>query len=106
MTGKPITFAEAHVDHAWPTFAALAYTFRALRGWLPHVPDGVLTAPADGQTYTSFADPTNADAFRAFHHKAATLRVVGRGANLSQAARQRRPVVQRPLVLTLRQNPV
>lgn len=99
LTGTLVTVELAHVDHAWPTFAQLVDAFRSARGWLPHLPAGVLSAPADAQTVTTFIDPADAEAFRAYHHPLAQLRIVGNGANLAAAARQRRPVLRRPLVL-------
>lgn len=99
LTEHPVAFAEAHIDHAWPTFAQLVITFRAARGWGRDIPDGVLTLPADSQTHTLFADPADAEAFREYHHQAAVLRVVDRTANLSMAAKQRVPKIRRPVAI-------
>lgn len=99
LTGNLITIDEAHLDHAYPTFGHLAVTFRAARGWQHGVPEGVLSMPADGQITTTFVDRAVADAFRAFHHGAALLRIVARHRNLAMAASQRRPKVRTPVVL-------
>lgn len=42
-----------------------------------------------------------AQAFRDFHHQSATLRIVDAKANLSMAARQRRPKVRNSIWLGL-----
>lgn len=99
LTNRPITFAEAHLDHAWPTFNQLVVAFRAARGWGRDIPDGVITPSADGQIHTLFADPASAEAFRQYHHQAAVLRVVDRTANLSMASKQRVPKIKRPVAL-------
>lgn len=99
LSDELISFAEAHLDHAYPTFGQLVVSFRAARGWHHGVPVGVLTPPADAQTTTSFLDPFAAEAFRQFHRGAATLRVVSRARNLSMSAAQRRPRIKRPVQL-------
>ncbi len=99
LSDELISFAEAHLDHAYPTFGQLVVSFRAARGWQHGVPVGVLTPPADAQTTTSFLDASAAEAFRQFHQAAATLRIVSRTRNLAMAAGQRRPKIRRPVQL-------
>jgi hypothetical protein len=99
LTDQAITIDEAHLDHAYPTFGQMVVMFRAAQGWHEQVPDGVLTPPQDRQTTTLFVDPAVAEKFREFHHRGALLRVVAKGANLSQAARQRVPKVIRKVVI-------
>ena len=99
LSGELISFAEAHLDHAYPTFGQLVVSFRAARGWQHGVPAGVLTPPADAQTTTSFLDASAAEAFRQFHRGAATLRVVSRARNLAMSAGQRRPKIKWPVRL-------
>lgn len=99
LTDELITFKEAHLDHAYPTFGQLVVSFRAARGWQHGVPEGVLSAPVDGQTITTFVDPDAAEAFRQFHHGAVILRIVSRSRNLAMAAGQRKPKVRRPVEL-------
>jgi hypothetical protein len=98
LTGRLIKFDEAHIDHADPTFRQLVATFRAARGWLHAIPPDILTAPADCQTETRFANPEIANAFRDFH-KVALLRVVAADVNIAMAAQQQRPRVRHPVVL-------
>ncbi len=98
LSGQLIQFDEAHIDHVDPTFRQLVATFRAACGWLDAIPAGVLTAAADRQTQTRFGAAGAADAFREFH-KVALLRVVAANVNIAQAAQQRRPHVNRPVVL-------
>ncbi|MGH6753042.1 MAG: DUF3223 domain-containing protein, partial [Bradyrhizobium sp.] len=99
LSDELILFAEAHLDHAYPTFGQLVVSFRAARGWQHGVPVGVLTPPADVQTTTSFLDASAAEAFRQFHRGAATLRIISRARNLAMSAGQRRPKIKRPVQL-------
>jgi hypothetical protein len=99
LTGKMVTFEEAHLDHAWPYFSHLVSGFRAARGWSRDIPDGVVSAPADGQTTATFLDAEVAEAFRAFHHDQAVMRILSREANLQTASSARRPKVARPVRL-------
>jgi hypothetical protein len=94
VSGRRITFEQAHVDHAWSTFGQLVVAFRAARGWAGSIPDGVVSAPADGQTRASFVDSTVADSFRSMHHGSAQLRIVDKAVNLSAASKAR--TVPRP----------
>jgi hypothetical protein len=99
LTDALITFDEAHLDHAYPTFGQLVVSFRAANGWQQGVPAGTLTSPDDAQTMTKFIDPEITDRFRAFHRGAAMLRVIARQLNLASAASQRRPKIRRPVTL-------
>ncbi|WP_213742233.1 DCL family protein [Bradyrhizobium sp. dw_411] len=101
LSDELITFAEAHLDHAYPTFGQLVVSFRAARGWQHGVPVGVLSPPADAQITTSFVDTSAAEAFRQFHRGAATLRIVSRERNLAMSAGQRKPKIKRPVQLEL-----
>lgn len=60
----------------------------------------ILESSRYAQTQSVFQAIDVAEAFKAFHHDLAVLRIVQRKANLSMAAGQRRPVVQRPLRLS------
>lgn len=99
LTGAPLSFETAHLDHAHPSFGALVITFRAARGWHSQIPVGTLTRPADNQLTTTFVDLAVARAFQLFHRDAATLRMIAPGANLARAAAQRRPKITRPVLL-------
>lgn len=99
ISGRKVTIDEAHTDHAYPTFGALVVSFMASRLWHRAIPAGVLSRSQDGQTTTTFLDPEIAQAFRAFHNAAATLRVIAKGENLRRAAGQRAPKIARPLRL-------
>jgi hypothetical protein len=99
LTQTPISRDEAHLDHAWPPFLQLVMGFRAARGWGHAVPDGVITAPDQAQVASRFINPADTQAFIAYHHQIAQLRMVAKKANLSMAARQRRPKIQRPVRL-------
>jgi hypothetical protein len=100
LTDTLITIDQAHIDHAYPTFGQLVLSFRAARGWQHDAPPRTLTAPADGQTTTTFTDPAIAEAFRQFHHAAAILRIISATRNLAMSAGQRKPKVKRPIVLS------
>jgi hypothetical protein len=97
LTGVLVTIDDAHLDHAWPYFSHLVSGFRAARGWSRDIPDGVVSAPADGQTTATFIATSVADAFRAYHHDQAILRILSRTANLQTASQARRPRVARPV---------
>ena len=97
LTGVMVSIEDAHLDHAWPNFSHIVSGFRAARGWSRDIPDGVVSAPADGQTTAKFIDTSAADAFRAFHHDQAILRILSRSANLQTASQARRPRVARPV---------
>jgi hypothetical protein len=99
LTGKMVTIDDAHLDHAWPYFSHMVSGFRAARGWSRDIPDGIVSAPADGQTTATFLDSAVTEAFRAFHHDQAILRILCREANLQTASSARRPKVARPVRL-------
>jgi hypothetical protein len=73
--------------------------FRAARGWGHAVPAGVITAPDNAQVTSRFMNPADTQAFLDYHNQIAQLRMVAKRANLSMAARQRRPKIQRPVRL-------
>jgi hypothetical protein len=102
LSGELITKDEAHIDHAYPGFGHLAHSFRAARGWMPDIPLGIVSEPADGQIHATFVDPTVKDAFRAFHHAAAKTRIVKGRENLARAAANRVPKIARPVKIRMR----
>jgi hypothetical protein len=99
LTGKMITIDEAHLDHAWPYFSHMVSGFRAAKGWSRDIPDGIVSAPADGQTTPTFVDKAVADDFRDYHHSQAMLRILSKSANLQTASQSRRPKIARPVRL-------
>lgn len=101
LTDQPITFDEAHLDHAYPTFGIIVSMFRAARGWHDEIPDGVLSIAQDNQTTTTFIDPAIAESFREVHHRGAKMRMISAQKNLSMAPQQRVPVIKRPVQLPL-----
>ncbi len=90
---------QAHHDRSRPHFSHMVSGFRAARGWSRDIPDGIVSAPADGQTTATFLDSAVTDAFRAFFHDQAMLRILCREANLQTASSARRPKVARPVRL-------
>lgn len=94
-----VTIDDAHIDHAWPYFSHTVSGFRAARGWSRDIPDGIVSAPADGQTTATFVDSAVTEAFQSFHHDQAVLRILSREANLQTAGSARRPKVARPVRL-------
>ena len=99
LTGRMVTIDGAHLDHAWPYFSHMVSGFRAARGWSRDILDGIVSTPADGQTTATFLDSAVTEAFRAFHHDQAVLRILSREANLQTASSARRPKVARPVRL-------
>jgi hypothetical protein len=105
VTGQPITYQDAHLDHAWISFGQIVSSFRVSRSWTAEVPEGIVSLPADGQTQSKLIDPAVAQAFIQFHHSIATLRIVLGTVNLSMAAGQRRPKIHRPIHLQCSSTP-
>lgn len=99
LSGVMVSIDDVHLDHAWPNFSYIVSGFRAARGWSGNIPDGVVSAPADGQTTPTFVDKDVTDAFRDFHHSQAILRILSKTANLQTSAQARRPKVARPIRL-------
>ena len=99
LTGVMVSIDDSHLDHAWPNFSHIVSGFRAARGWSGHIPDGIVSAPADGQTTPTFVDKAVADAFRDYHHSQAMLRILTKSANLQTASQARRPKIARPVRL-------
>lgn len=97
ITDEPVSFDEAQLDHAYPTFGVMVVMFRAANGWHDEIPASVLTVGQDQQTTTTFADPAIAGQFRDFHHRGARLRVISAGRNLAMASGQRAPKIKRPV---------
>lgn len=97
LTQKPMSFADAHLDHAYTTFNQIVLTFRASLKWSREIPDGILTLPKDAQVRTYFVDSKLAEDFKEYHHSVATLRVIHREKNLSMAGTQRKPKIKRPI---------
>lgn len=79
ITGVPLTWDRAHVDHAPPVFAALADEWAGLMGGYPAIQ---LMLPADGQAGRALSEP-DAASWADFHQEHASLRIVSRLANLS-----------------------
>ena len=99
VSGNLISFENAHLDHAYPTFNQIVLIFRAAHGWSQFIPPGVVTPPQDAQARATFCDDAVAQAFRDVHHKSAVLRVIDKQANLSMAGRQRVPKIKFPVKL-------
>lgn len=99
LTGVMVSIDDAHLDHAWPNFSHIVSGFRAARGWSGDIPEGIVSAPTDGQTTPTFVDKAVADAFRDYHHNQAMLRILSKSANLQTASQARRPKIARPVRL-------
>jgi hypothetical protein len=83
VTGALVTIDQAHADHAPPrTFGTLAVAFLEARELDP----SALIAPsADNQYGARLIDRAVADAWRAYHHKLAVVRIVSKSVNLGSA---------------------
>lgn len=90
LTGVMVSIDDAPLDHAWPNFSHI------VSGWSGDIPDGIVSAPADGQTTPTFVDKAVADAFRDYHHNQAMLRILSKSANLQTGSQARRPKIARP----------
>jgi len=78
VTGKPVSFTEANLSHAEPSFAEIVKQFRKKRGWDKGIPSGIVTTAGDAQISSDFEKQSDADDFRAFHRSAAVLRIVAK----------------------------
>jgi hypothetical protein len=81
LTNMPISLDEAHADHAPPrTFGTLAIAFLEARGIDPAT---FVTPSTDNQYEPRIADPALAEAWRAYHHKLAVIRLVAKSPHLA-----------------------
>ncbi|MEP3143546.1 DUF3223 domain-containing protein [Qipengyuania citrea] len=85
ISGDRISERDCGLEYAKRGFSELVGDFVITQGWQDGIPEGVLSAPADAQTTTSFASPSHAAAFREFHRTTARVRVVSK-----KLVRQRR----------------
>jgi hypothetical protein len=99
LTGQPVAFEEALLEHVGMSFAQIVVSFRAVRGWSHGIPEGTITAPSDAHVMTTFSDPATAEAFSKYHSTVAKSRIVSEGANLALATGRRQPEIQRPVQL-------
>jgi Protein of unknown function (DUF3223) len=83
ISNMPISLDEAHADHAPPrSFGTLAIAFLEARGIDPAA---LVTPSTDNQYEPRIKDPELAEAWRAYHHQLAVIRVVAKSANLARA---------------------
>ena len=78
ITGGRVTYENAQLRHAKPTFGVLVEEFRREKGWQWSEMYRYLTLPQDAQIATTFEDKRNAEAFRTFHHGRAVLHIVSK----------------------------
>ena len=78
ISGDLISERDCGLDYAEKGFSELVGDFAIVQGWQGGIPGGVLSAPADAQTTTSFASQSYAAAFRKFHRTTARVRVVSK----------------------------
>jgi hypothetical protein len=96
FSGKPITKADAHVDHEAPFyFSALVDSFLAARGLYPE--DVEITPSRDNEEGRRLTDPVLQEAFREHHRRLAAPRIVHRDINLKIAGDARRAKRDRKL---------
>ncbi|MCM2456516.1 DCL family protein [Rhizobium sp. CG4] len=95
ITGNLVGYPEAQLSHAYPPFGMIVKEFRDLKGWVEVLPPGTLTASADAQISTHFADKAIAQEFLDFHHDRAVLRIIGK--DRPPISLSSLPIVKRPL---------
>lgn len=78
VSGDSIAERDCGLEYVGREFSELVCDFAVAQGWRDGIPEGVLSAPADAQTTTSFESPQYAAAFRAFHRTTARVRVVAK----------------------------
>lgn len=98
ITGKLVAHYESHLDHKQPmTFQVIVETFVAANKI--EIRPEMLTAPADAQFVTTFADADTKQRFVEFHGKVAQLRIVAKKENLSLGGKHRLTKPKRPVTL-------
>ena len=85
ITGEPVSRDNCHVDHAPPTFVALAETFAASYGGFEEIR---VSAGTDGAIGRRLTDEHQCHSWQYFHRQQARLRIVTRLANLSLLRRK------------------
>ncbi|WP_429925609.1 DCL family protein (plasmid) [Agrobacterium vitis] len=95
ITGNLVGYPEAQLNHAYPPFGMIVKEFRNLKGWVEVLPPGTLTASADAQISTHFADKAIAQEFLDFHHDRAVLRIIGK--DRPPISLSSLPILKRPL---------
>lgn len=80
ISGRRIRYEEARMRHAQPAFSVLVEEFRKMRKWKWDQMQQLLSVPGDAQISTTFADKSDADAFREYHHERAILHIVSKTA--------------------------
>ncbi|QGP79394.1 DUF3223 domain-containing protein [Sphingobium sp. CAP-1] len=78
VSGDRISERDCGLEYAGRGFSELVGDFAVAQGWQDGIPEGVLSAPADAQTTTTFASPSYAATFREFHRTTARVRVVSK----------------------------
>lgn len=78
ITGAFVSYSEAQLSHAHPSFDLIVKEFRRSKGWDENIPSGTLTESADAQISTHFVDGNLAREFSKFHHDMAILRIIAK----------------------------
>ena len=91
ISGERVTYENAQLRHAEPSFGVLVEEFRRESSWQWDEMYRYLTLPQDAQIATAFREERHAEAFRVFHHERAVLHIVGRQ---SLRGRPRGPEIQ------------
>jgi hypothetical protein len=94
VSGESILEEESGFGYVGRGFSKLVGDFASSQGWHGVVPEGVLSAPADAQTTTTFASRAHETAFRSFHRTSAVICVVAKAIarRRSREAPQEEPV--------------
>lgn len=95
ITGNLVAYSEAQLSHAHPPFGIIVKGFRTSKGWEDSIPPGTLTASADAQISTHFADAALANEFLNYHHDRAVLRIIAKDRppiSVSAATAVKRPL--------------
>ena len=98
LTGELVSFPNASLSHATPSFGTIVDAFRRLKGWEGGPPPGTLTSSEDEQLSTHFTDDAVSREFRDYHHKVAVLRIIAKHRPPGSVSRS--AAVRRPLRLT------
>jgi hypothetical protein len=97
VSGDPVDAYEARLDYAPTTLRDLVWAFRIIEGWEEAIPPGILTAPADAQLTTQFADIDAMARFRSYHAENARFRVVSKDVTRGRLLASRSTPVRNPI---------
>ena len=78
VSGVLVSFSQAQLRHANPSFGKIVEDYRRQKGWTEGDLKALLTTAGDAQISTCFASKSEAEAFKIYHHERAILHIVSK----------------------------